>query len=183
MAIRYTPKAYYSFLIQIILFAVIILESGNGAAYGQRAVELTFQHKKNEKRTRHLVFYQNFNNLAISTKDTTIFFYSSIPMFRENRIIKLDGWNSYTIPIEDILVIKKGKDYVKSMGQIILSLSVVPLIASGVYWITGNSEEALNGLIFSATVATISLLVITNGELKSKYNMRRWKLVSISNHQ
>ncbi len=183
MAMSFTQRTYNSFFVQIILFAVIIMLSGKGAAYGQKDVVLTFQHKKSEKRTRQLVFHQNFNYLAIETKDTTIIFTSTIPYLSDSTITKLKGRESYSIPIDDILVIKKGKDYVKSMGQIVLTLSVVPLIAGGVYWITGDSEEALNGLIFSAALATLSLPVIVIGALRSKYNMKRWELVSIEERQ
>jgi hypothetical protein len=175
----YTKPTKYLPFGHILLFTVSILLSGNYISYGQKEVILNFQHRKYEEKTRQLVFWQNFNYIEISTSDTIIFFTSTIPILRDNTIIKLDGWKSYSIPIDDILIIKKGKGYAKSMAQIILAMTVFPLGASGIYWISGDREEARNALIFSAAIAILTLPVIGITSIESRYNMKKWKLVSI----
>jgi hypothetical protein len=165
----------YTFAKHAIAWVVCLLLFSATTVYGQITLEL--RHKKYTKISRKIHFHPSFHSLSIHTRDTVIHFTTDIPAISNDLLIKPTRQNfindTVTLPLENIRHIKKGKDYVESMGYMALLLSLGSYVAE-------SDEPYVKGAVpFSVAMAAVSASLITVGSIKTNYNMKRWKLVAI----
>lgn len=141
---------------------------------------LTFKHKKYETRLKYLRFAPNTQYLKIKTVDSTYYFHT-ICSISDTSIIALNPNDTIAIPLKNIQLIKKMNGHAEGVGYIILGMGMLGFaIGVPISWIEKGGKGAVEQIIGTVAVTSISLPFIVIGSITTRYNLKKWNIYSLS---
>jgi hypothetical protein len=143
-------------------------------------IVLTFKHKTHEKRLRRLLFSPNTQYLKIRTIDST-YYLPTICSITDTSLIALQRNDTIVVPLKNIHLIKKMNGHAEGVGYIVLGMGMIGFaIGVPISWIEKGGKGAVEQIIGTVAVTSISLPFIIIGSITTRYNMKKWRVYALS---
>ena len=91
------------------------------------------------------------------------------------------GNDTISIPTNEIVMIKKMQGYIEGTGYIILGMGMLAFaVGVPIEWMTNGGQGAVDQIIGTVAVTSISIPFIVIGQITSRVHMKKWKIYSVT---
>lgn len=148
-------------------------------ATGETIIKL--KSKKNEKRVRHIRFEEKGPQVLLFKTKHELYYVENILSINDSIIVASNSRGTFEIKSVDIIQIKKNITQAEYAGYVVAGGAALGLlIGIPATWIEDGKDEVGTQIIGSLAVGSLAIPLIVIGRSTSKYNIKKWKVISLS---